>query len=155
MGSTPKYNLPYPELTDSANVPRDVKALAEAVELAQSPGAVLTDAVTASTGWAVTEQSAVKLGALVVVAVNATRTGAAIVSPSTGDIGNVTVASINLSRFGATAVRVSGGLTVHGNGRLVGGYVTPGGFMQLAATLPGVSIATNGFISLVGLIIVA
>lgn len=32
MGSTPTYALPYPELTDSANVPRDQKALAEATE---------------------------------------------------------------------------------------------------------------------------
>jgi hypothetical protein len=34
MGSTPEYTLPYPELTDSANVPRDVQSLAEAVEAA-------------------------------------------------------------------------------------------------------------------------
>jgi hypothetical protein len=37
MGSTNTYALPYPELTDSANVPRDQKALAEAVEAALSP----------------------------------------------------------------------------------------------------------------------
>jgi len=41
MGTTTKYALPYPELSDSANVPRDQKALAEAVE-----AALLTD-----TGW--------------------------------------------------------------------------------------------------------
>lgn len=34
MGSTPTYGFPYPELTDSANVPRDNRALAEAVEAA-------------------------------------------------------------------------------------------------------------------------
>lgn len=44
MGSTPKYAFPYPELTDSANVPRDTKALAEAVEL--SIGLFIVDS-----GW--------------------------------------------------------------------------------------------------------
>jgi hypothetical protein len=32
MGTTPNLNLPYPELTDSPDVPRDIKALALAVE---------------------------------------------------------------------------------------------------------------------------
>lgn len=32
MGFTTNYALPYPELSDSANVPRDQKALAEAVD---------------------------------------------------------------------------------------------------------------------------
>jgi hypothetical protein len=34
MGNTPKYRLPYPELTDPPNVPSDVKKLADAVETA-------------------------------------------------------------------------------------------------------------------------
>lgn len=32
MGTTPTYALPYPELTDTADVPRDVKALADKVD---------------------------------------------------------------------------------------------------------------------------
>lgn len=32
MGQTTNYNLPYPELTDPANVPADMRLLAEAVE---------------------------------------------------------------------------------------------------------------------------
>ena len=32
MGTTPTYALPYPELTDVANVPADMRELAEAVE---------------------------------------------------------------------------------------------------------------------------
>ena len=32
MGTTPKYGLPYPELTDVPNVPSDMRVLAEAVE---------------------------------------------------------------------------------------------------------------------------
>jgi hypothetical protein len=32
MGTTPTYALPYPELTDPANVPVDMKELAEATE---------------------------------------------------------------------------------------------------------------------------
>ena len=32
MGVTTKYNLPYPELTDQANVPEDMKKLCEKIE---------------------------------------------------------------------------------------------------------------------------
>src|SRR5262245_3978558 len=32
MGTTPIYGLPYPDMTDSANVPADIKALAESFE---------------------------------------------------------------------------------------------------------------------------
>jgi hypothetical protein len=32
MGQTPKLSLPYPEIDDSADVPRDVKALADALD---------------------------------------------------------------------------------------------------------------------------
>lgn len=32
MGVTTKYNLPYPELTDQANVPEDIKKLCEKIE---------------------------------------------------------------------------------------------------------------------------
>jgi hypothetical protein len=32
MGTTPNLSLPYPELSDSPDVPRDIKALAEAIE---------------------------------------------------------------------------------------------------------------------------
>jgi len=36
MGTTPKYALPYPELTDPTNVPNDVHALATGVEFVLS-----------------------------------------------------------------------------------------------------------------------
>lgn len=38
MGQTAKFNLPYPELTDTPDVPRDMKALADAVEGALGGG---------------------------------------------------------------------------------------------------------------------
>lgn len=32
MGQTSKYNLPYPEPTDQADIPKDFKALVEKIE---------------------------------------------------------------------------------------------------------------------------
>lgn len=32
MGQTSKYNLPYPEPTDQADIPKDLKALVEKIE---------------------------------------------------------------------------------------------------------------------------
>lgn len=34
MGNTPNLSLPYPELSDTADVPRDIKALADAADTA-------------------------------------------------------------------------------------------------------------------------
>lgn len=44
MGTTPKYQLPYPELTDPPDGPAQIKALAQATETAITP-AVLTGTV--------------------------------------------------------------------------------------------------------------
>jgi microcystin-dependent protein len=42
MGQTPKLSLPYPELADSADVPRDIKALADALDgLSAIPAGVI------------------------------------------------------------------------------------------------------------------
>ena len=37
MGTTPNFHLPYPELTDSPDVPRDIKALALALDTPPAP----------------------------------------------------------------------------------------------------------------------
>lgn len=54
MGTTPTLALPYPELSDTADIPRDLKALADALD-AQSlapPGVIqMWPGVTEPTGW--------------------------------------------------------------------------------------------------------
>lgn len=48
MAATPNYSLPYPEILDTADVPRDIQALASALDALLDSGNVTTDGTLAA-----------------------------------------------------------------------------------------------------------
>lgn len=126
MGTTPTYALPYPELTDQANVPVDMRELAEATDaLLTAPG---------DTGW-------------VAVSINAGFGPLSGQPPMVRRIGKIVYAK---GAFSSTGITTAAPYAV---GAVPTGYRPSGDVLTRSGTDKGTSAATliigaNGAVSL-------
>jgi microcystin-dependent protein len=116
MGQTPNLSLPYPELGDSADVPRDIKALADALD-AQSviPAGVIQmwpDAA-APNGWLLCQGQPVPAASNPGLAAIFGTAGGNVTLPDLRGRALIGAAPVNVPASGdpARALRSTGGLT--------------------------------------------
>lgn len=151
-GTTPggfPYPLPTEPVADGAD---QIKALAEKIDATfWSWSGTLQNPMTAATDWAISNTNrGSKLGRLAFIEVSFTRTGAALTS-SSGDVANNTVGSFNAGwacvtgmLFPATAYDIR-----------VAAFRLSGASIQIAAIVPGQTIATGDVVTCSGVYVLS
>lgn len=153
MGTTPVFKIPYPEPTDRVtDYPVTGQSLANKVEGLLVALPLVTNIVTAQTGWRVDASNCRALGKLAFFNANLTRTGAAITASTTTDVANVAVATVNPAGFGngSTAFIFAGPISAGSFGRLASYTMNNAGIVSLTSMGGSADLATNGVLSFVG-----
>lgn len=124
MGQTSNLSLPYPELGDSADVPRDIKALADAIDAQASPipaGVIqMWPGAAAPGGWYLCQGQSVPAAANPGLAAIFGTSGANVILPDLRGRVLVGTAPVNVPSSGdaARALRGKGGTTKLAVGQL-------------------------------------
>jgi hypothetical protein len=157
MGTTPKLGLPYPELTDQANVPGDMKELADAIDAAYvvpddddtgwinaAPYFVPTSSMTVTTSYVR------RIGKMVYLWVKGTAKWTSN-APASGDITNTVLMNVSdpyrPSAPGGDVIEQFLGSSA--NGRVVH-YTMYGATISAVSTIGGSAIASGDPISISG-----
>lgn len=148
MGTTPKLAIPYPELTDAANVPVDLKELADRVEALLTVRNRTSGWLTAAAGWSVAASTIDVYARMAIYAFTVTRTGAAITVPVDGNIPTTLMCTFVPASWPLYSVGPRGSV----EGRLASLDVnSTTGAMSMSAAAPGSNIATGEIFGFSGL----
>lgn len=165
MPTTANYAIPTPGLTGvTPDVPRDLQAMADVIDdvlhteanarvAATVPGAMVTTAWTAATGWTVDSQQSYVMGKLLFTYLTFTRTDPDIAAPADGNIGNSKIAQLGASYTLQSTIQTA--LGAGGTGRLCGYVVNATGGLFVCSVGVGGNLLTGTQLTCGGVLLLA
>lgn len=149
MGTTPKYLLPYPELTDPPDGPAQIKALALAIDALDTGWIDLTSVTSFKPNWIAVGGIPVrarKIGKIAFVELTAARTTSTLTADAAGNFTDEQILTIDDPRFRPDVLQY-----VHGMHHQVGGIAqitsaSPIALNWLACTAPNYALPAGAFV---------
>jgi hypothetical protein len=154
MGTTPNRQLPYPELSDQANVPADMQELAMALDTALydtgwiDGGAGGSILVANATNFTLTISRIRVVGKVCEVYIGGTMKVSPAITSTTGDIGNTPLGTLVAAYRPVGAPSLP--LGTADTGRMVAANVNSAGVVSLSSTGGSVVLAIGEAVTVAG-----